>query len=166
MSQWSLRERLQPSLLDRLTDAHPDREKESAADQVLDQSELRAAVIRDLGFLLNCVSLEVVHDLDSYPRVRESVLNYGIPDFSGHTASGVKSLDVESGVVLAIRRFEPRFIRNSLKVSLHHDDEAMSANALIFEIEGAVFGQPAPFQVSLRSKLDLESGDISLDEGR
>jgi len=165
MSQWSLRERLQPSLLDRLVDENPDKTREGTADQFLDQSDLRAAVIRDLGFLLNCVALEVVYDLDAYPQVRDSVLNYGIPDLSGSTASTLDASQIEAGVKRAIRKFEPRLIRNSLKLNIHSNPNEMSANTLVFEIEGAVYGQPAPFQVNLRSELDLESGDIRLRDG-
>ena len=48
------------------------------------------------------------------------------------------------------------------------DDSTQTVrNSLIFEIEGVVFGQPAPFQVVLRSELDLESGKFSIsEEGR
>jgi len=165
VSQWSLRERLQPSLLDRLTDEHPDRSKESAADAVLDQGEIKAAVVRDLAALLNCVSLEVIHDLEDLPRVQDSVLNYGILDLSGHTASSMNPKEIETAIKHAIHRFEPRLIRNSLRVRMRSNSDEMSANTVIFEIEGAVFGQPAPFQVSLRSELDLENGDIRLREG-
>jgi predicted component of type VI protein secretion system len=35
---------------------------------------------------------------------------------------------------------------------------------LVFEIEGVVFGQPMPFQVVLRSELDLESGEFNVNE--
>ena len=52
MGQWSLKERLQPSLLDRLTDLRPEVSKESASAQTLSQQEFKAAVIRDLGLSL------------------------------------------------------------------------------------------------------------------
>jgi len=40
----------------------------------------------------------------------------------------------------------------------------MSHNSMVFEIEGAVFGQPSPFQVVLKSELDLECGEFNLTE--
>jgi len=161
MSQWSLRDRLQPSLLDRLIDKHPEREKESPSEQHMDQSDLKAAVTRDLSALLNCVALEVIYPLDAYPLVRKSVLNYGVPEFSGQTASSLNARDIEQGIRQAIQVFEPRILRNGFVVKLHTNHDEMSANTLIFHIEGMVFGQPAPFQVSLRSELDLESGNIT-----
>ena len=164
MGQWSLKERLQPSLLDRLTDLHPEKSKESTAQQSMSQKEFKNAVIRDLGWLLNSVSLDVCVDLEAYPEVARSVLNFGMPDISGHTTSTIDVRSVENSVKRAIRQFEPRIIRNSLRVKVHSNPSDMSHNSLIFEIQGAVFGQPSPFQIVLRSELNLECGEFSVTE--
>ena len=55
-------------------------------------------------------------------------------------------------------------IRNSLRVKVHSDPSDMSNNSLVFEIEGAVFGQPSPFQIVLRSELNLECGEFRVAE--
>ena len=162
--QWSLKDRLQPSLLDRLTDLEPDKKLELSSQQVLSQKQFKDAVIRDLGWLLNSVSLECVFDLGAYPEVRHSVLNYGLPDISGHTASSVDTVMLEKTLHRAISEFEPRIIQHSLKVRVRSNPDDMSHNSLVFEIEGVVFGQPLPFQVVLRSELDLESGEFSVNE--
>jgi type VI secretion system protein ImpF len=164
MGQWSLKERLQPSLLDRLTDHHPEKNKESTAQQSMSQKEFKDAVIRDLGWLLNSVSLDVCVDLEAYPEVARSVLNFGLPDISGHTTSTIDVRSVENSVKRAIRQFEPRIIRNSLRVKVHSNPSDMSHNSLVFEIQGAVFGQPSPFQIVLRSELNLECGEFSVTE--
>jgi len=164
MGQWSLKERLQPSLLDRLTDLHPEKSSESSSQQSMSQSQFKEAVIRDLGWLLNSVAMEVYVDLEKYPEVKRSVLNYGLPDLSGHTSSTIDVRSVEKSIRAAIQQFEPRIIRNSLKVKVHSNPDAMSHNSLVFEIAGAVFGQPSPFQVVLKSELDLECGEFQLTE--
>ncbi len=164
MGQWSLKERLQPSMLDRLTDHNPEKKKESTAQQSMSQKEFKDAVIRDLGWLLNSVSLDVCVDLEPYPEVKHSVLNYGLPDISGHTSSTVNVKTIERSLKQAIRDFEPRIIRNSLRVKVHSDPSDMSHNSLVFEIEGAVFGQPSPFQIVLRSELNLECGEFNVTE--
>jgi type VI secretion system protein ImpF len=164
MGQWSLKERLQPSLLDRLTDLHPENSKESSSQQSMSQSQFKAAVIRDLGWLLNSVALEVCMDLDRYPEVQKSVLNFGLPDPSGHTSSTIDVRSVEKSIRAAILQFEPRVIRSSLDVTVHSNADDMSHNSLIFEIMGEVFGQPSPFQVVLKSELDLECGEFKLTE--
>jgi type VI secretion system protein ImpF len=164
MGQWSLKERLQPSMLDRLTDHNPEKKKESTAQQSMSQKEFKDAVIRDLGWLLNSVSLDVCVDLEPYPEVKHSVLNYGLPDISGHTSSTINVKTIERSLIQAIRDFEPRIIRNSLRVKVHSDPSDMTHNSLVFEIEGAVFGQPSPFQIVLRSELDLECGEFKVTE--
>ena len=131
MGQWSLKERLQPSLLDRLTDLHPEKSKESTAQQSMSQKEFKDAVIRDLGWLLNSVSLDVCVDLEAYPEVARSTLNFGLPDISGHTTSTIDVRSVENSVKRAIRQFEPRIIRNSLRVKVHSNPSDMSHNSLV-----------------------------------
>jgi type VI secretion system protein ImpF len=94
--------KLQPSLLDRLTDLSPEKEKESASQQMVGSRQYKAAVIRDLGWLLNSVSLESVFDLEPYPYVRKSVVNYGLPDISGHTANSIDTFNLEHELQKAI----------------------------------------------------------------
>ena len=133
MGQWSLKERLQPSLLDRLTDLEPDKTKESSSKQSMTQTQFKEAVVRDLGWLLNSVAMDVCIDLHRYPEVQRSVLNYGLPDMSGHTSSNVDVRVVESSIKAAIQLFEPRVIKNSLKVKIHSNPDEMSHNSLVLE---------------------------------
>ena len=164
MGQWSLKERLQPSLLDRLTDLAPDKEKESSSQQVLSQKQFKDAVIRDLAWLLNTTSLDSVLDLTGYPEISHSVLNFGMPDISGHTSHSIDVGILEKSLRQIIYEFEPRIIQNSLKVTVHSNPDEMSHNSLVFAIEGVVFGQPMPFQIVLRSELDLECGQFVISE--
>jgi len=164
MGQWSLKERLQPSLLDRLTDLHPEKSKESSSEQSMSQNVFKAAVIRDLGWLLNSVALDVCVDLDDYPYAKRSVINYGLPDLSGRTSSTIDVRSLEKNIKQAIHLYEPRVIRSSLEVTVRSNADDMSHNSLVFEINAAVFGQPSPFQVVLRSELDLESSEVKLTE--
>jgi len=164
MGQWSLKERLQPSLLDRLTDLEPAKSKESSSQQSMSQKQFKEAVIRDLGWLLNSVALDVCVDLDRYPEAKRSVLNFGLPDMSGHTSSNVDIRSMENAIKAVIQQFEPRIINNSLKVKIHSNPDEMSHNSLVFEIAGAVFGQPSPFQVVLKSELNLECGEFQVKE--
>ena len=166
MEKWSSPDQLQPALLDRLTDLNPDQKKESASRRTLSQKQYKEAFIRDLSALFNSISLDSVTDLEPYPEVKRSVLNYGLPDFSGRPSSGIDIAELERDIKRVILDFEPRIIRNSLKVRVKSNPQEMSVNSLFFEIEGVVFEQPMPFQVLLRSKLDLESGDFDVSEDR
>jgi len=151
-------------LLDRLTDLKPTQVKESSSHQSMSQSQFKEAVIRDLGWLLNSVAMDVCVDLEKYPEVKRSVLNYGLPDMSGHTSSNVDMRFMENAIRAAIHLFEPRVIKQSLQVEILSNPDEMSHNSLIFKIAGSVFGQPSPFHVVLKSELDLECGDFKLKE--
>ena len=58
MAGLTAQERLQPSLLDRLTDHETFSSKEPLEAKVLNKQQLRAAVLRDLSFLFNTTRAE------------------------------------------------------------------------------------------------------------
>lgn len=164
MRDLSLKERLQPSLLDRLTDAEPDVAVESREQRVLSIRRLRDCVLRDLAWLLNTSQLAAVADLTPYPEVRRSVLNYGIADLAGKLASSVDTLTLERVVRQSVWDFEPRILRHTLKVQVLLDQGQMSRNALAFIIEGELWAQPVPLRLYLKTEVDLETGQVAISE--
>lgn len=164
MAELTPNERLQPSLLDRLTDNNPKSETESREDRVLSIRQLRKSVIRDLEWLLNSGRLETTEDLSEYPEVRRSVLNYGIPDLAGTTASSMDAYQLELALRQAILDFEPRILPHNLRIQIIHDDKEMSINSIVLEIEGEIWGQPLPEHLYLKTVLDLELGQFQFPE--
>lgn len=164
MAELTTQERLQPSLLDRLTDTAPEAKQEGRDQRVMPVGRLREAVLRDLAWLLNCVHLEVHEDFAAAPHARHSVINFGIPDLSGMSVSGMNTKELEDAVKQAILDFEPRIMQNSLQVSVTAHDDEMSTNAVSFVIEGDMWAQPIPLGLYLKTDLDLESGRFSISE--
>jgi type VI secretion system protein ImpF len=164
MAELAPKERLQPSLLDRLTDHEPDKRTESAEKRVLSMRRLRESVLRDLEWLLNCANLESLQDLEDYPLVAHSVVNYGLADMTGVSASGIDTAKFEQALRQAILDFEPRILRNSVKVRAVLSEGEMNRNAVVFEIEGELWAQPMPLRLFLRTELDLESGSYSVTD--
>ena len=164
MAELTQKERLQPSLLDRLTDDSPSERNESRDSRVLSLKKLRECVLRDLTWLLNTECFESVVKLDSVPAVRSSVLNYGIPTVAGLTASGLELSKLERQVRNAIVAFEPRLLKDKLTVEAILSDEEMSRNTLVFEINGELWALPVPLRMHLRTELDLETGKVSIVE--
>jgi type VI secretion system protein ImpF len=157
-------ERLQPALLDRLTDNEPLKKNESREQRVLSSQRLRAALLRDLAWLLNTGHLETVQGLEDYPEVRRSVLNYGIPDVAGSTISGADTTAIERAVRQAIVTFEPRIDPQSLRVAVAQG--GAGRNAMVFRIEGALWAKPAPQALYLKTEVDLETGQVTVSEGQ
>ncbi len=162
MAELSHTERLQPSLLDRLTDEAPDEQSESRSRRVISMNRLRALVKRDLAWLLNTGHMEALQDLSDYPEVQRSVLNYGMPDLSGAAVSGLSSDQIERMVKTAILTYEPRILTNSLDIRSVVSPENMNRNAIVFEIVGQLWAQPMPTELFLKTEMDLESGDVDV----
>jgi type VI secretion system protein ImpF len=157
------KEKLQPSLLDRLTDVRPDVRTSAAGVKVLSMDELRDGVRRDLAALFNATALETVEDLTDYPNVQKSTLNFGMPDLSGKTASGLDMQELERALSRAIHQFEPRLLEETVKVSSEVYD-SKSHNLMVAKIEAELWSQPLPQKLLLRTELDLENGEVKLKE--
>ncbi len=163
MAELQQQERLQPSLLDRLTDDEPEKSQESRSKRVLTIRRLRDCIKRDLAWLLNTSSLSDVQELGEYPLVAASVINYGMPDITGMTSRNIDAVAIERRLKTIIHNFEPRILRNSLQVHVSATDD-MSGNALRFDIECDMWAEPVPERLYLRSEMDLETGDIRVSD--
>jgi type VI secretion system protein ImpF len=157
MAELSRRERLQPSLLDRLTDNAPDHKRESLDQQSLTMTQLRQAVLRDLAWLLNTTSLAATEDLDGLPRVAASTLNYGVPGFAGLIAVADRVAPLEAAIADAIRRFEPRIRPGSVRVRARESREDQAVPTLVFDIHGELWAQPVPQQLFLETAIDINT---------
>jgi type VI secretion system protein ImpF len=162
LAELTHRERLQPSLLDRLTDHEPEKTQESREQRVFAVTRLRESVMRDLAWLLNTTNLAAGQDLGPYPQVARSVLNYGLPDISGTTVAGTDALALERSLRQAIVDFEPRILQHTLAVRLEINESQMSHNAMTFLIEGELWAQPVPLRLYLKTEIDLEIGDVKV----
>jgi len=158
-------DRLQPSLLDRLTDDEPQKRSEPPERRVLTMSRLRDCTLRDLNWLFNATQMATTEELEQYPGVASSVVNYGIPAFSGYTASGIDIRWMEAALRQAILDFEPRLLSDSVRVKARMvEHEVHAHNRLSFDIECHLWAQPAPISLLLHSDVDLESGQTSVVE--
>lgn len=164
MAELTPKERLQPSLLDRLTDNEPERAVEGRDLRVLSPQRLRESLRRDLAWLFNSVNLASVQDLSAYPDAERSTVNFGLPDLSGKTAAGVHAPTLEKLIRKAIWDFEPRLTKNSVRVKLLQDRKDFGPNALCVLIEAELWAQPLPLRLFLRTDLDLETGEARVSE--
>lgn len=163
MAELLSRDRLQPALLDRLSDDERGATHESREGRLLSLRGLRRAVLRDLGWLLNTTGLAALAPFEGVPLAARSVLNFGLPDLAGKTASGLDRGAVARAIRQAIWDFEPRILRDSLQVAPTASAPALSGpNHLAFEIHGELWGHPLPERLYVRTELDLEIGAVRL----
>jgi len=164
MDSTTSQDRLLPSLLDRLTDDSRHSESELRSQRVSTMVNLRAAVLRDLEHLLNTTNLEASTDLSNYPELRSTVINFGLPGMSGITLNAEDREHLMRVIKETIEAFEPRILKNTLKVHMILDQNNLSHSAIAFEIEGTLWGNPMPESLYLRTELDLELGNVSVVE--
>ena len=161
--QLTPQERLQPALLDRLTDDEPEKKLEPREQRVLSKSRMRQAVLRDLAWLFNAIRLEADVDLTGLPFARQSVINFGLPSLSGKLASSLEVTDLERAVRQAILDFEPRILPNTLRVNALMDlSELDHHNVIGIEIHGHLWAQPVPLELLIRTEIDLETGKVQI----
>lgn len=161
MAELLPQDRLQPALLDRLRDDAPEQRVEAREQGVLSRAQLREAVLRDLSWLLNAVRPAASDCLADWPEVDQSVLNYGMPCFSGETASSLDITDLERAIRDALARFEPRIIPGTLEVSTEQQENILDLHNVIgVRIAAQIWAQPMPLELLLRTELDLESGQV------
>ena len=150
-------ERLQPSLLDRLTDLEPEQRREPADKQTLSMAQLRRAVLRDLGWLLNATNLEAVDALPEGSLAASGTLNFGIPGIAGAATLAGRGPSLERMVAQAIRAFEPRIRPETLTVRARPFDREQGLPTLVLEISGELWAQPVPLPLFLETSFELET---------
>ena len=174
MPEFLSRDRLQPSLLDRLTDHRPLEPEESVAQRVLSRQQLRAAVLRDLEFLFNTTRLEPDPTNEDRDQVAlwkrcadasRSVINFGMPAFAGSTKSSVNSRTMEAAIHKAITTFEPRIDSKTLEVKLVIEAKR-HFNCLQITIRGYMWAQPVPLELLLAADVALETGSTVMRDLR
>ena len=157
MAELNRTERLQPSLLDRLTDLAPTARRESLDQQTLTMAQLRRAVLRDLAWLLNATNLAAIDDLPEGSLVAQSTLNFGIPGIAGVGSRAMEAGGLAARITEAIRAFEPRIRAETVKVTARPVERDEGLPVLVLEISGELWAQPVPQQLFLETSIDLET---------
>lgn len=163
--QLTPQERLQPALLDRLTDDEPEKKLEPREHRVLSKSRLRQAVLRDLVWLFNTTKTESGAAMARWPFARRSVINFGLPALSGQTTSRIEVQDLERDIRQAILDFEPRILPESLQVKAVVDLGSLDHHNVIgIQIHGHLWAQPVPLELLIRTEIDLETGKVQISD--
>ena len=115
MSSVALKNRLGPPLMFAFRYAHRDKDSNRAEDLrdsegerviarrrnvallAITEKMLRDEVKTDLEQLMNTIALELTLDLEDFPFVRKSILNYGFPDLARRTLEEASVAEIGAG---------------------------------------------------------------------
>lgn len=159
MSRVRSDQELVPSVLDRLLDDEPDKKSELPASRAQLLRDMKQSVRRDLENLLNtrwrCVEWPpAMSDLET------SLVNYGIPDFTGANMGAPSDRETLRRVVEdVVRRFEPRFKTVRVDILKNSDDADRTVR---FRIDALLHAEPAPEPVVFSSELEPTSGSFQV----
>ena len=131
----------------------------------VDEDTLRAHVQAHLAELMNTVRLDAAVDLDDYPNVAESVVNYGFQDLSNLTRKELTSKDLIRSIKQSLMDHEPRLIGNSIKVTVTELDGDLEQR-LAVHVSADLIADPADVPVEFQAEVDTGSGKVILNKGR
>jgi len=163
MAKVNKKNKLRPSILDRLMDDNPGHQAETDSGQQQALKNLRHSVRRDLENLLN-TRLRVVDPGDEYPELKLSILNYGLPDLATvNIADQKQKQDFIEQLENLLIEFEPRF--KSVTVSYQENSDLLD-RTLRFRIDAVLYADPAPETVVFDSVLEPITCSVNVAEAR
>ncbi len=124
------------------------------------EKSLELTVRRELAWLLNTTNLEAVVDLEPYPEIRTSVLNYGVPDLAGKSQSPTAMRQRAQDMEASLRAFEPRLDPDTLSIQARSVSER--ENALTYLIRGNITAAATAIPMQLVSDIETDTGAVTL----
>jgi type VI secretion system protein ImpF len=137
---------------------------------VVSPNVLREAVRRDIEALFNTERFEAMPllsdaeteqlretllGLEDFPEVRRSVVNYGVPSFSGRSSRDFDRETLAREIRAVLTTFEPRLKEGATKVNVTLGDKSMG---LKIEIDAVLIMTPTPERMRLRTTINLDNG--------
>lgn len=152
-----------PCLLDRLTDDAPQQRQEASSHRVFTPERVRAAVLRDLEWLLNCHGRLHPNDRQTWPELVGTTIDYGVEDVTGRNLRDEDLSDLEVVLSAAIRSFEPRIDPATVRVTLRRL-EAGAESTFGVEINGMLRLRHMEEEIVFRTYLDAETGRFRVED--
>ncbi len=153
---------LRHSVLDRLLG--DDEGPPTGGDLRIGVDDLRRVIRRDLEWLLNS-RLVVADDLSAYEETSKSILAFGLSDLSPFTLASARDSETICDLITkAVRAFEPRLAKRSIKTEFLPKDDATDQQ-MHFRISAMIHVDPISEPVSFDTALDRSSGSVVVREG-
>ncbi|MGH7469931.1 MAG: type VI secretion system baseplate subunit TssE [Longimicrobiales bacterium] len=159
MSSRSLEPTVRQSVLDRLIDLEPQLRADPPANWSDSVRKLRAAVMRDVEWLLN--TRRIIHAApDHMPQLAASVYNYGLEDITSRSRDSEDTrTQLARQIEECISQFEPRL--TSVRVIVREDDSD-SAQRIRFSIDALLRMEPDPERILFDTVLEVTSGEFQI----
>jgi type VI secretion system protein ImpF len=148
---------LRSTVLDRLCGSHG---ASSSYGSIL-LRDLKQALTRDLDWLLN-TRVWWPGDFAHLEEAGRSILTYGIPDLANYSwASADDRKDICRRLEEAIKTFEPRLLKRSVRVSMV-ETEASDEFRIRLRIDAVLHVEPYTEPVSFDTDIEVDTGAVQV----
>ena len=120
-----------------------------------------ARLVADLASLMNTIRLDVCIDLADTPRVRDSVINHGLPDMDTLWRDHTKPSDMAAAIRQTLINNEPRLRPSSIEVRVEEGGPGVDQR-LQFEILAEMISNPTDIALQFYAEVDPGAGKIAL----
>ncbi|MFP5230381.1 MAG: type VI secretion system baseplate subunit TssE [Acidobacteriota bacterium] len=116
------------------------------------------ALRRDLEWLLN-TRRSPIPEVESYPGIKGTIIDYGLPDISSlGLSSAADHRLLRLAMEACVRAYEPRLM--NARVTLEDADKV--DRRLRFHIEATMKMDPAPEEITFDTVLEIASGEYKV----
>ncbi len=158
--------RVEPSLLNRLTDKYVEAKIETYENRTETIEEYKNSIKKDLERLFNShntlgISEEVHSKKDD--EIYSSILTYGMKSLAGTLLTTPVIESIKNDISESVLKFEPRIIPESLEVEVRKSQASKSAepNKAEIRISGSVYTPSSKETFAVRTEIDVETGRYS-----
>lgn len=143
------------SVIDRLIDEDPKSSQEVPPTRSQSLRIFKAAVRRDIEWLLN--TRQPIVPAPEESELEKSLYTYGLPDITSLSANNIRDRQkLVRAIEEAIQLFEPRIANPKVTMTAPGEEKVP---ALRFVIEGMLRVDPSPEHVTFDTFLELSSGE-------
>jgi type VI secretion system protein ImpF len=125
------------------------------------ERELKVEVERDVDALMNHVSLDSTIDLEEFPHVQKSILNFGFPDVVHRSLDELQAFDLDREIVSVLEQYELRFVTGTVRVARDASIEPGTLE-LRYVVDAHLLCRPLNIPIEFVAKFDVATGKLDL----
>ncbi len=129
------------------------------------EDTLRQHLQTDLMSLLDTVQLDAVISLDDAPHVKQSVINFGFPDFSPFSREELTKPHVIAKIRQSLLDHEPRLKQSTLEIKVENPGDE-TGRRLSIHVSAELVSDPVDVPVDFKAEVDLGAGKLSMSQIR
>jgi type VI secretion system protein ImpF len=126
-----------------------------------DELALKRDLSIDLVSLMNTINLDSAQSLEGMDYVRDSILNYGLPDVTYLHSDEVRVEGIRDHLAHVLMTYEPRIIADTISI-----DKEIKTNdvdqRVQFSVSCEMFCTPVDVAVNFVAELEVSSGKVNL----